>query len=349
VPLTIYRRHAIDCRVHKLKLSTAEKRFFTDCECAIWVTGTTDTERYPRQALGVRDWKAAEAKLRALNAESKDQTVHGPKLDDCITRYLDARDDVKPKTLAQYKLLLGRLKDFAHGKNRFFMRELTVDVLEDFKTYGLAGLAGTSKGTSIAKLAHFLRESYRRGWITESLVEKMRKHKAVYEQKQPYSEKEVKAILEAAGKINGGTTGYAKTPATFRLLIELMLETGLRVSDAVKFDPKRCVKSKYLWVYSFHPRKTKKNEAPRLHEIYLTTKLKKKIDQCEWLSPAMPFAYRAVSGDEETDYLGQAVYERLQAVGKACGVEDCRPHRLRDTFAVRLLTKGFRWRMSRSC
>ncbi len=340
VPLTIYRRHSIDCRVHKLRLKAYEKKYFKDCDCPIWLTGSTDTERYPRQALGVRDWPAAEAKLRSLNAESKDETVHGLKLDDCITRYLDARDDVKPKTLAQYKLLLGRMKDFAHGKNKFFVRELSVDLLEDFKTYGLAGLAGTSKGTSIAKLAHFLREAYRRGWITESLVEKMRRHKAVYEQKQPYTEKEVTAILDAAGKLNGGTTGYAKHAATFRLLIELMLETGLRVSDAVKFDPKRCAKSKYLWVYSFHPRKAKKNDAPKLLDVYLTAKLKKKIDQCEWLSADLPFAYRAVSGNEKTDYLGQAVYERLQAVGKACGVEDCRPHRLRDTFAVRLLTKG---------
>jgi integrase/recombinase XerD len=340
VPLTIYRRHSIDCRVHKLKLSSSEKKFFTDCDCPIWLTGATDTEKYPRQALGVRDWPAAEAKLRSLSAASKDLTVHGPTLGDCIERYLDGRDDVKPKTLAQYKLLLGKLKDFAHGKNKFFMRELSIDVLEDFKTYGLAGLAGTSKGTSIAKLAHFLRESYRRGWITESLVDKMRRHKAVYEQKQPYSEKEVKLILDAAGKINGGTTGYAKSAATFRLLIELMLETGLRVSDAVKFNPKRCVKSKFLWLYSFHPRKAKKNDAPKLLDVYLTAKLKKKIDECEWLSEELPFAYRPVSADDETDYLGQAVYERLQAVGKACGVDDCRPHRLRDTFAVRLLTKG---------
>ena len=44
--------------------------------------------------------------------------------------------------------------------------------------------------------------------------------------------------------------------------------------------------------------------------------------------------------DEETDCLGQAVYERLRAIGKSCGIDDCRPHRLRDTFAVRLLTKG---------
>jgi site-specific recombinase XerD len=340
VPLTIYRRHSVDCRVHKLKLSVSEKKFFTDCDCPIWLTGSTDNEQYPRQSLGLRDWPAAEAKLRSLGAASKDQTIHGPKLDDCISRYLDARDDVKPKTLAQYKLLLGRLKDFAQGKNKFFVRELTVDVIEDFKTYGLAGLAGTSKGTSIAKLAHFLRESYRRGWITESLVDKMRPHKAVYEQKQPYSDKEVELILEAAGKINGGTTGYAKSPATFRVLIELMLETGMRVSDAVKFDPARCAKSKYLCIYSFHPRKAKKNDAPKLLDVYLTAKLKKKIDECPWLSADLPFAYRAVSSSEETDYLGQAVYERLQAVGRACGVDDCRPHRLRDTFAVRLLAKG---------
>ncbi|HEY1753950.1 MAG TPA: hypothetical protein VGG72_01040 [Bryobacteraceae bacterium] len=90
--LTICRRHSEDCRVHKLKLSPSEKKFFTDCECPIWVTGSTDAERYPRQALGARDWPAAEAKLRALTATAKDQTVHGPSLADCIERYLDARD-----------------------------------------------------------------------------------------------------------------------------------------------------------------------------------------------------------------------------------------------------------------
>ena len=70
MPLSIYRRHSVDCRVHKLKLSTSQKRFFTDCECPIWLTGTTDSEKYPRQALGVRDWAAAEAKLRSLDAEA---------------------------------------------------------------------------------------------------------------------------------------------------------------------------------------------------------------------------------------------------------------------------------------
>jgi hypothetical protein len=42
----------------------------------------------------------------------------------------------------------------------------------------------------------------------------------------------VPLILEALKKLNGGTMGHAKHGKTSRLLIELMLETGLRVSDA---------------------------------------------------------------------------------------------------------------------
>ena len=31
VPLTIYRRHSVDCRVHKLRLKAYEKKYFKDC------------------------------------------------------------------------------------------------------------------------------------------------------------------------------------------------------------------------------------------------------------------------------------------------------------------------------
>jgi hypothetical protein len=98
----MYRRQSGDCRVHKFRLKAYEKKYFKDCDCPIWLTGSTDKERYPRQALGVRDWAAAEAKLRSLDAESKDETVHGPKLDDCIERYLDGRDNVTAHPTAEW-------------------------------------------------------------------------------------------------------------------------------------------------------------------------------------------------------------------------------------------------------
>jgi hypothetical protein len=52
----------------------------------------------------------------------------------------------------------------------------------------------------------------------------------------------VKLILEEALKLDGGTNGYAAHPKTSRLLLELQLETGIRVSDAVYYDLKHVTK-----------------------------------------------------------------------------------------------------------
>ena len=60
--------------------------------------------------------------------------------------------------------------------------------------------------------APLLFAAYRRDWITESLVDKVTAHRAVYEQKEPYSDVEVKQILDGALDLNGGSHGYAKYP-----------------------------------------------------------------------------------------------------------------------------------------
>src|SRR5438132_6683473 len=104
-----------------------------------------------------------------------------------------------------------------------YMRNLTVDLLdlETFKTEGLPeDMADTSKATAVAKLRCFLRTAYRRDWISQSLVDKVTPHRAVYEQKEPYSDEEAEKILAEALNLNGGTPGYAKHPKTFRLLLE---------------------------------------------------------------------------------------------------------------------------------
>jgi len=66
--------------------------------------------------------------------------------------------------------------------------------------------------------------------------------KAVYDQKEPYTDEEIATIFDHASQLDGGTNGYAKQAATFRLLLELMLATGLRVGGAVSFDPRALTK-----------------------------------------------------------------------------------------------------------
>jgi hypothetical protein len=59
---------------------------------------------------------------------------------------------------------------------------------------------------------------------SEALADRVTGHKAVYEQKEPYTDKEVELILaEALRHTTGGRHEYSSQPATFRLLLELML------------------------------------------------------------------------------------------------------------------------------
>ena len=214
------------------------------------------------------------------------------------------------------------------------MRELTrCALLETFKVDGLPKLARHHQSAAGAKAPMLPQGSVSaRSGSLEPLAEKVKAHRAVYDQKQPYSDAEVDSILQEAEKLNGGTHGYAKHPKTFRLLLEFMLATGLRVSDAVRFNPAVLVNGESLWVYTFSPAKRRKTEKPKPVEAYITDGLKTAIDSCEWLSPKLPFYYGSQSA--------QAVYERMQSIGSRCGIADCRPHRLRDTFAVRCLLRG---------
>jgi len=339
MPLTLYRRHTASCPVGKSKISARAKRAAMGCDCPIWMYGRTGNTLVPRQSTGFTDLPDAEAMRDALIAQSKNENVHGPQLGECIEKYLASRKhELGEKTYGQTKLLLGRLRDYCEKRNIHFTREINVDVLETFKVDGLPDLADTSKSTAVAKLRCFLRDAYRRGWITESLVDKVRPHKAVYDQKEPYTDEEVEKILAEALKLNGGTHGYAKHPETFRLLIELMLETGMRVGDAIRFNPATLVKGEHMWVYTFFMQKQKKTEKPKPVEAYLTDSLKTAIDACAWLSPKLPFYY---GESKNPAYLANEVYERMKTLGARCEVADCRPHRLRDTFAVRKLLSGF--------
>ncbi|MBL0158793.1 MAG: site-specific integrase [Bryobacterales bacterium] len=337
--LVLYRRHLKACRVQKSKLPARARRLFLNCECPIWMYGRTDNGLVPRQSTGFTALPEAEALRASLVAQSQTEAVRGHRIDECVLKYLASRrHELSEKTYGHHDLLLSRLTTYCERQGVYFTRELTVDLLETFKIDGLPKLKDTSKSTAVAKLRCFLRDAFRRGWITESLVDRVTAHRAVYEQKEPYSDEEVERILDEALKLTGGTHGYAKHPKTFRLLLELMLETGMRVGDSIRFDPALATQGEHLWIYTYQPQKHKRTEKPRVLEAYISDRLKQAIDACEWLSTKLPFHY---GSSKNPAYLANEVYERMKTVGPRCEVADCRPHRLRDTFAVRKLLAGF--------
>ena len=338
--LVLYKRHLRTCPVHKTRIPRQKRRFWMECECPIWIYGRTPNgDIVPRQSTQSSDLKRAEALRASLMAQVRGDEITGPPLSECIEKYLASREeDLDTRTLGQHRLALERLQRFLANQSVTHIRDITVDHLETFKTSGLPkGARTTTKSTIFAKIRCFLRAAFRRGWINEPLVDKVTTVRAVYEQKEPYTDKEVSEILDQALKLNGGTHGYAKAPQTLRLLLELMLATGMRVGDAVCFDPRALTKGETLWVYTYQPQKQKRTEKPKLLEAYITGEMKKRIDECVWLSKRGPFWYGA--GTDPTP-LAQAVYERMQGIGARTGIPDCRPHRLRDPFAVRALLRG---------
>jgi len=338
VPLLLYRRHTAKCHVHKTGLSARAKRHYMDCGCPIWMFGSTETGYVPRQSAATCDLAVAEAQRQAILRKGRDEVIRGPRINDCIERFLAGRkSELSELTSGAYKLLLGRLETYCATRGALFMRELTVDLLEDFKTNGLPEIRDTSKRTAVARLKCFLKTAYRREWIATPLALKVESHVAELDQKEPYTDAEVTLILDEAERMMGGWKGYASEPLTFRLLLELMLETGMRVSDAIRFDPSGLhLGASGMWIYKFEQKKRKRSQPRRTIEAYISERLKLGIDTCRWLSPARPFWNDRATGEN----LVIQVWQRMQSIGERCGVADCRAHRLRDTFAVRSLLRG---------
>jgi hypothetical protein len=177
--LILYKRHRTTCRVHAPQLSRDTERFWMDCSCPIWIAGRTREGIVPRQATGCTSLKDAQAVRAALLSREtrspKSETAPALSVAECIEKYLAARGhELSEKTIGQHRLVLGRFQNFCEAHNALYIRDLTVDRLETFKTEGFPeDIANTSRATQIAKLRCFLRTAYRRDWIREPLVDKV--------------------------------------------------------------------------------------------------------------------------------------------------------------------------------
>ena len=334
--MPLYRRHLRTCAVHALNLPARAVRFWNGCRCPIWLSGRVGNTVYDRHSLNLTDWKEAQAYLAALDVAGKNTAVHGERLQTCVDLFLATHAlAVTPRVLQQHRLLLGRLTDYCAGQGLFFVRELTVDALERFKVQGLPSTA--NRFNMVAKLKTFLRHAFRVGWITENLAGRVLGVQSTYAPGEPFEEEEIIRLLDGATALRPAEAGYGRLPATFRLMLEFALATGMRAGDVCRYDPRRCTKGQVLWVYSFEAQKQKKNRRQRTMEAFLPERLKVAIDDAEWFSTRLPFSY----GDfADPHYLATAMYRLMHDIGERVGVADARPHRLRDTFAVRKLLAG---------
>ena len=158
-PLTLYRRHKKTCKIAKAKLSHAAKRLYMKCDCPIWMNGYAGDFFVDRQSTGTNDIDIAEAQRQAvqLKARSVDAPTSaevGLRISECGDKFIAERTaKIGERPTAQYKFLLDRFKAFCDSRNIAFAKDLTVDVIEDFKvSHHLPGKEATTRANAFAKL-----------------------------------------------------------------------------------------------------------------------------------------------------------------------------------------------------
>jgi hypothetical protein len=213
--IRLYRYHSNDCKVQKMKLTLKQKREFFECDCWLWITGHTDADQpIPRQTLKTRIVDEAVKLARQINAASVTEystpdDPQGRSIQNAVNTFLDAhKNKVSPRVYDNYQLNLERFVDYCTIKGKVYITELNHDFIEDFQTYGLTMIpALTSRETAMNKIKKFLKVAGKRDWTTKNLGADLDSIGARSQQKQPYTNDEVKLILEHASKMNGGTIG----------------------------------------------------------------------------------------------------------------------------------------------
>lgn len=367
--LVLYKRtHIPTCVVHTLKNVDPQTWWGCTDTCLIWIYGRLPNgEKLPRTTTGETDIKKAEAVRAAYKSSALAEVDHGKLIKTCTEKFMEFKKTaVSDRTNEYYQRALDLFVAHCAAEYVHHMNDLTPNLLRSFQAKVPPGEA--------SRVRVFLKYAYKdEDWTLTPLYLKLNPSATAWAVKKksatggadgvvddsggefkvdddwqkinpPFEEQEVMQILDGVLKLKERrklkpTPGFTKFPKTTRLLIELMLETLMRVGDACLFNPAKVTKrTDSQWMYQFWMQKTPENKAPKLVDVFISDSLWQAILQAkedgEWYGVNRPFAF---PHKKNKYYYGQRAYAMMKAIGKACGIADCRPHRLRDTGAVALL------------
>jgi site-specific recombinase XerD len=319
--LNIYRRHIRKC--------PNDTRDAQKCRCPIWVDWVASTRggRSVRvqKSLGVRDWQAAQLRVRDMEADGVDAYMAGGQ--DALTIKkatddfeVDVKNNIKSSTLKQYKILLTRLNDFCKARGIVFLKQLGVVEIRDFRNSWTTYSPRTA-GKHIERLKRFFSWCVENGWLEKSPAKPLKAPKVGETDVVPFSEEEIEKILEACESYTG--------PNRDRLvaLTNLMLTTGLTIGDASMLGKERIVKNGTGWYVELRRAKT-----GTAVSCPVPNSLAKSILA---LDGETPF-WSGKSDLEDVTKNWRKIYTK---VFEGAGVEG-HPHQFRHTAAKRLLVAG---------
>ena len=333
--ITIMVRHSKKCRY-------AGDEFCKRCNCRKSLRWSQGGKQFRKQA-GTRSWAEAEKAKDRLEAQLSGRPVpkdeSGFPLEEAIRLFRADKENqgVTDAVKGKYERELHRLRKFCEDQRVpvFAVQALTRELLIGYAATWPDVYGSTMTRYQVqARLKHFLRFCMDSGWLDRApKLTRIRVHQPPT---LPLTDKEYAALLKAIPATFGQHPYPKDKPAKVRALVQLMRWTGLAIRDAVTLERGEIQFDK----------------AAKLHSI-VTSRQKTGTHVSVPLRPEVAEELLAVlngnpkyvfwSGNGLESSTVTHWQDDMRRLFKAAGVESdghMRSHRLRDTFAVDMLSKG---------
>lgn len=332
VPLiTIFVRHLPRC-----KYSSDE--FAKRCTCRKHLRWTHHGTQY-RRAANTRDWGEAEQEKRKLEdqlsgklSDARETASSVKSLEECISLFAQDKtvQGIDPRTIRQHKLELGRLKTYCEQQGVFVIHGITRELLTGFcGTWETFYPSSFTRMRVRERLSGFLNYCFETQWLSRKPP--LPRIKLDYQPTMPLTANEYARLLVAALKMPD-----ARDAARLHALFQLMRWSGLAIFDALTLKRAGLVLDED-GIYSVVTRREKTGTDVRVP-----------------LPPAVARELLAVPNEhaehifwngkgEKASFTGRFGSHQVYPAFEAAEIPDVckmKSHRLRDTFAVDLLTKG---------
>jgi integrase len=334
------------------------------CACVIFVSGTL-AGRFRRKRTGATTWEEARTHAAAIEAVGDWSgrpvpAVPAADAPDAPTRvtiadatriFLTNREtaQIAPATLRKYQTFTKQLTAYADGLGYVMIDQFTPSDGDLF--YAGLKLGPRTKGTRLGVLRAFFRFAVNRKWISETPISSDIKPpvgSSKSADKMPFSDAELDRIRKACDNAPRPMHQRDRSPGhvgceykndqgsgtwtgeDIKDLIELMVHTGFRISDATLFDMSR-LQGNHVMI----------REQKNGHHVFawLPDRVRDRLTARAKLHGPRPFI---VGQSERLETVTNVWRRRLAQAFEAAGPfkQKPTPHRFRHTFARRLLQDG---------
>ncbi len=343
-------------------LSREKLNAWKHCDCPKWYSGSLNGKRHPRTSLKCTSWDVAEKALAKIK-EGETPEAGGVSVEKAILAWLEEAtlNGAADTTLHQRTGVGRKLIAFCQRQRIRYAQQIDPALInrlraewchEQTNRRATPGVAPGTARIRVSILKLFFKFCCRMRWIKENPMalikfafpsedgsEETTQTLPLDDEGDRNYQKLLKAIpvFLASRRKNGGALN--SRPDHLVALVELMYETGLRVSDALFFIPGQIeVDPADGWgSYTTKQRKTRKMGKRSLVTVTIPPELTHR------LLALKPIAAPYLFWDGKMNYLYfyvVNVWPILHGAGNLAGIEGMRAHRLRDSFAVNRLNEG---------